>query len=360
MQPSDGPAKTCSIASTARLAQRHFLWLLLASYALATLWPGPGMILRNWHWAPRLPADVPLSLTLLLLALLLFSAAILTDIRQIRSVLRNPELLLLALLAVWLGPALLVRLAGWLVPLAVGEEATAGLLVGLALIASMPVANSSVGWTQNADGNLALGLALVLFSIVLSPWVTPHLLGFLSNSLSPRERDYCLTLVTRFSGRFFIVWVIFPTAAGLLGRYWLTPARVARHSGWFILASAAALLLLNYVNSAPALPSVFQKTPAPILITTLLLAIALCSIGLAMGWAIARALQSPPDTQSALLFGLSMKHTGLALILAGSVLVEQPLAILLIALATLVQHLLAGILQWFLLHRGRLPEIPSV
>ena len=79
-------------------------------------------------------------------------------------------------------------MTGWVVPWTVGEKATAGLLVGLALIASMPVANSSVGWVQNADGNLALGLALVVFSISLSPWVTPHLLGFLSNSLSSSER----------------------------------------------------------------------------------------------------------------------------------------------------------------------------
>jgi predicted Na+-dependent transporter len=53
-----------------------------------------------------------------------------------------------------------------------------------------------------------------------------------------------------------------------------------------------------------------------------------------------------PQTRSALMFGLSMKHTGLALILAGAVLANQPLAILMIVLATLVQHLLAGIVQW--------------
>ena len=48
------------------------------------------------------------------------------------------------------------------------------------------------------------------------------------------------------------------------------------------------------------------------------------------------------------MFGLSMKHTGLALILAGAVLADQPLAILMIVLATLVQHLLAGVVQWWM------------
>ena len=55
-------------------------------------------------------------------------------------------------------------------------QSTAGLLVGLALVASMPVANSSVGWTQLVRGNLALSLALVLVTIFLCPWVTPWML----------------------------------------------------------------------------------------------------------------------------------------------------------------------------------------
>jgi hypothetical protein len=40
-----------------------------------------------------------------------------------------------------------------------------------------------------------------------------------------------------------------------------------------------------------------------------------------------------------------MKHTGLALLLAGAVLAEERLAILMIVLATLAQHLLAGLVQ---------------
>ena len=53
----------------------------------------------------------------------------------------------------------------------------------------MPVANSSVGWTQNADGNLALSLALVVLSISLSPVVAPTLLSVLGMSLSPEEQQ---------------------------------------------------------------------------------------------------------------------------------------------------------------------------
>lgn len=280
---------------------------------------------------------------------MLFSAALVTDLSQIRVVSRHPLVLAIALVLVWLGPALLVLAAGWLVPLAVDGQATAGLLVGLALVATMPVANSSVGWTQNASGNVGLGLALVVLSILLSPWVTPSLLSLLGMSLSEREQAYCEMLVSEFSGVFFIIWVILPTAAGLACRYLITPQRAEAVENWFVIASGAALLLLNYINSALALPKI-HESPAPLLLATMALAIALSAVGLVLGWALASLLRLKQPTSSALMFGLSMKHTGLALILAGAVLANQPLAILMIVLATLVQHVLAGIAQWWLQH----------
>ena len=42
-------------------------------------------------------------------------------------------------------------------------------LVGLALVSSMPIAGSSTGWAQTADGDMALSLGLVLGSTLLSP-----------------------------------------------------------------------------------------------------------------------------------------------------------------------------------------------
>lgn len=331
----------------AGFAKRRFLWLLLAAYALATVWTAPGLMMRNWEWSSAAAVDVPLSFPLVLLAIMLFSAALLTDLSQIQLVSRHPLVLVAALVAVWLGPGLLVLAAGWLIPSEIGGQATAGLLVGLALVATMPVANSSVGWTQNADGNLGLSLALVVLSIVLCPWVTPNILNILGMSLSPEEQAYCEALVGRFSGWFFIVWVLLPTAAGFLCRQLLTPTRVARMASWFILASAAALWLLNYMNSALAMPRILESSP-PLLLVTAALAAALSLVGLALGWALAWIIYVKPPTRAALMFGLSMKHTGLALILAGAVLADQPLAILLIVLATLLQHLFAGIVQWWM------------
>jgi BASS family bile acid:Na+ symporter len=335
----------------ARFVKRHFLWLLLGCYALAVVWPEPGLMMRRSEWSPEGFAAVRLSLPLLLLALMLFSAALLTDVVQIRLVLQQPGLLCLALAAVWLGPALLVVAAGSVVTWLVSGQATTGLLVGLALVAAMPVANSSVGWAQNSSGNLALGLALVVLSISLSPLVTPALLSGLAMSLSPEEKDYCEALVNQFSGLFFIVWVVLPTAAGLACGYLAGPERVARLGNGFTLASAGALLLLNYVNSALALPKAYHS-PASLLAITGILAASLSVVGLALAWIIAGAFRQSTATRAALLFGLSMKHTGLALILADAVLADQPLAILMIVLATFLQHLLAGVAHWSLERRS--------
>ena len=341
------PVSDQTIDSTERPAhfvQRHFIWLLLGCYALAALFPGPGLVMRDWHW----PMEVDggrVTFPLVLLAWMLFCAAVMTDVAQIHVVLRHPILLCTATLAVWLGPAMLVLAAGWIVPWAVDAESAAGLLVGLALVAAMPVANSSIGWVQNTNGNLALGLALVVLSISLSPWATPQLLQWLGSSLSPAEQRLCEELVTRFSGWFFVIWVILPTALGFACRLLITPRRIAAAADYITLASAAALLLLNYINSALALPKASQSGVA-LLAVTAALAVALSVVGLALGGAIAYTLRLSRPASAALFFGLSMKHTGLALILAGAVLHDKPLAILLIILATLAQHLLASLVQW--------------
>jgi BASS family bile acid:Na+ symporter len=113
-----------------------------------------------------------------------------------------------------------------------------------------------------------------------------------------------------------------------------------------------SLLLLNYVNAAHALREVLQQSRPSVLATTAVLAAALSVVGLVAGWILARWMRLEPASRSALMFGLSMKHTGLALLLAGAVLSHERLVILMIVLATLAQHLFAGIVEWRLQRRA--------
>jgi bile acid:Na+ symporter, BASS family len=344
MQNADG--RTPALARLAEFLRRWCFWLLVGCYAAAALCPTPGRSMRLWQWSLPGIAHADLTLPLLLLALLLFCAALQTNLAQIRSLGARPWALLLATFLVWLAPALLVLVAGATVPALVDEKAAAGLLVGLALVASMPVANSSVGWTQLARGNLAIGLALVLVTIFVCPWVTPRVLGLLQSTLSQPDRTAFQTLIDNFSGTFFIVWVILPTVAGLACRYALGEERVAATASLVKVASVASLLLLNYVNAALALPEVIGQSSPVLLLTTVVLAAAISAIGLAAGWMLSVLMRLEPDIRSALMFGLGMKHTGLALLLAGAALAEERVAILIIVLATLAQHVLAGLIEW--------------
>lgn len=330
----------------ARFVKRHVFWLLIGCYALAALLPQPGQQLRSWRWTPTALPATEITLPLVLLAVLLFCAAVQTDLEQIRAIRCRPWALLWGTLAVWAAPVVLVLVSVVALPLLVDRAETAELLVGLSLVASMPVANSSVGWTQLVRGNLALSLALVLVTIFLSPWVTPALLGSLRLTMSSADRSSFEALIANFSGAFFIIWVVLPTAAGLACRHSLGSERVAGIGSWLTLASVASLLVLNYVNAALALPEVFAQSRYPVLLATAVIALAVSAIGLAAGWLLARLLMEDASTRLALMFGLGMKHTGLALLLAGAVLSQARLAILMIVLATLAQHLLAGLIQW--------------
>jgi BASS family bile acid:Na+ symporter len=348
------PEQTRFSDRLAVFVRRYFLWLLIGFYVLATVVPGPGRAIRGWQWETPRFANVTLA-SLLLLAVMLFIAAILTDLKQVRVVSRHPFVLLTALVAVWLGPAILVIVADRLVPAVIDPQAAAGLMISFTLIASMPVANSSVGWSQSAGGNLGLSLALVVVSILLSPWVTPTLQHFLGASLGESDREF-EEMVNQFSGAFFIIWVILPTAAGIASRILLTPARVESARSWLTVVSAAALLLLNYLSSVLALPEAHKATAGQLLVT-LLMATSLAIVGILLAWLIAHLFRMRPETRTALTFGLSMKHTGLALIVASTVLDNQPLAILLIVLATLLQHIVAGIVQWALDHNLTTEEV---
>lgn len=343
MQSVDGQAP--ALARFARFLQRRCFWLLVACYVVAALVPQPGRVMREWRWTPASVRAAEFTAPLVLLALLLFCAAVQTDAGKIRSVASRPLPLVCGTLTVWFAPALLMLVASTVVPHLLDAAPTAGLLTGLALVASMPVANSSVGWTQLVRGNLALSLALVLVTIFLSPWVTPWMLGWLRLTFSAPDQSSFQTLIDSFSGAFFIIWVVLPTAAGLACRHALGSERVAGLAPWLTFVSVASLLMLNYVNAALALPDVVQQSQVSVLIVTVILAAALSVVGLAAGWLMARLLGLDAETRLALAFGLSMKHTGLALLLAGAVLAHERLAIFMIVLATLAQHLLAGLVQ---------------
>jgi predicted Na+-dependent transporter len=72
------------------------------------------------------------------------------------------------------------------------------------------------------------------------------------------------------------------------------------------------------------------------------MAVAVSVVGVALAGVQARAFGLSRRSWLALAFGLSMKHTGLALVLAGEFLHDQPRVILVVLLTTLAQHVAAA------------------
>lgn len=167
------------------MLHRFFLPVLVGVYALAGFFPGPGAVIREF--TVTLPGGAEERASMLLLAVLLFCAAAVIQWSQIVDLLERPSMLLVGLVTAWLGPALVVVLLGPLLPWLGGSELTSGMMVGFALVAAMPVANSAAGWTQNAGGNIALSLGLIVLSILLSPLATPNLLKLMGWALTASD-----------------------------------------------------------------------------------------------------------------------------------------------------------------------------
>ncbi len=347
MANADSKPRSSPLAELVNFVHNNFLWLLLACYLLAAVLPGPGLAIRGLSLNSNSEVTAPM----LLLALLLFCASAVVRWSQVRDLMQRPGILLLGLIAIWIVPGLFVSALGWILPGLLGQTVTTGMLVGLAIVAAMPAANSSVGWSQNAHGNVALSLGLIVITIVLCPIATPQMLNLMGLSLSSAETEQCKRMVTEFSGGFFIVWVILPALAGALVNKLAGPERVERFSGLLRIVSAGTLLLLNYANASLALPRVLDDESATLLLLSSALAIMLSLLGFVSAWMLSQVMKLDRASWVSLIFGFSMKHTGLGLVLAGEVLHEEPRVILIIILATMLQHVAAGGFGWFLARR---------
>ncbi len=336
-----------SSVALAKLFRRSLFFFILSTYLLGAFLPGPGEALRNfdlstdwdfWGWAR---GGVPARFSLWMVAILLTCGAASTDLSKLMEIVRRPIEMLIALSCVWLPPMLLVIfwsvLFRSLFPGELSSSATS-LLLGMALIAAMPVANSAVGWTHQSNGSMVWAIGLVILSIAVCPWLAPQLLWLMGLSLSASDAVEAETLVAKFSGAIFVVWVILPTIIGFSIRKFFGAERIDRSSHWLTIITAMAILLLNYANASMALPLLTKGLAGRLLIATLVTAFSLPLAGILVGWFVARAVKLPSAARTSWGYALGMKNTGLALSLADTALGNQPIAVLFILTITLTQH----------------------
>ena len=326
---------------------KHLLWLLIGSYAVAACAPSLGLAIRDISigQVAVFGQTMRISLSMLMLASLLWNAGLGVRWDQIREMVRSPNLLgagltanLLIPIAFILGVARL--LAGWH-----DADEVQNLLVGLALVASMPIAGSSTAWAQNADGELTLSLGLVLFSTLLSPLTTPIALHSVGLMATGDYAEDLHELAAGGTGMFLAVCVLAPSLIGIGVRRAVGDARYTAARPRLKLINSAILLVLNYSNASVSLPQAVADPDPDFLAVTLGIVVALCVLAFAAGWSISRLLQATPAQRTSLMFGLGMNNNGTGLVLASMALADHPRVMLPIILYNLVQHLIAGLVD---------------
>jgi BASS family bile acid:Na+ symporter len=343
-------ARHC-LAALSHALHHYLLGFLLASYAVAALAPGFGLWLRDVSLGGHDPPEgTTITLPMLMLALLLVNAGLGVKPAQLRHLLRAPAALVLGLLANLTIPIAFILAVTLGMRFWHNGDEVQHILVGLALVASMPIAGSSTAWAQNSNGDLALSLGLVLFSTVLSPLTTPvclHAAGLMAQGEYARELH---ALAGYGTGTFLVLCVVLPSLLGVALRWRLGEARTAAARPTLKLVNTLHLLLLSYSNAAVSLPRAVADPDWDFLGVTLAVVLGLCALAFASGWLIARLLRLDRGRQAALMFGLGMNNNGTGLVLASLALSAYPAVMLPVIFYNLVQHVIAGAVDLVLAH----------
>src|SRR5262249_15496578 len=191
------------------------------------------------------------------------------------------------------------------------------ILVGLALVASMPIAGSSTAWSQNANGDLTLSLGLVLFSTLLSPLTTPfalHSVGLMTKG--DYSDDLHELAESGATGGFLAVCVILPSLLGILVRGAAGAERIERVKPALKLLNALNLLVLNYSNASVSLPESIANPDPDFVAVILAIVCGLCVLAFGAGWVLSSVFRTDFAQRTSLMFGLGMNNNGTGLVLA--------------------------------------------
>lgn len=330
-----------------QLLHRHLLWFLIAAYVLAVVFPAPGLWIRNISFGEIAlhQQKTNLSLLMVMLAILMFNAGLGLQFSQLKSILHKKYVLLTGLAAniaipiVYIfGITVLMQL--WYEPIEAQH-----ILVGLALVAAMPIAGASTAWAQNANGNLALSLGLVFFSTILSPIVTPTSFNIFSEMASEEFERVLQGLAAYGSGAFLGLWVVLPSLLGIAVRWIASEGWLSGYMPYLKFINSIVLLCLNYSNAAVSLPQALAERDYDFLAVTLALSAGLCVILFAAGYGLSRLFRLDRTERVSLMYGLGMNNNGTGLVLASLTLSAYPNVMVPVIFYNLTQHIAAGVVN---------------
>ena len=327
-----------------RFVYRRFLWLVLGAYGVAAAWPRLGSHARQMTvaWLPLIQESVGVSLPMLLLAALLFVAGLDAPVRQMWEVIRRPQVLFAAVLANLLVPIGFLLVLSQPSRLWHNPNETRDLLMGLGIVAAMPVAGSSAAWSQTAQGNAALSLGLVVVSTFLSPLTTPLMLMAIESMAAGDDGEVVRGLGGQHTEAFLVICVAAPSLAGLAVRRLFEKNISPRFQRKLKFGAALVLLFLCYSNASAALPEVVAQPDWDFLVVVLAVVVALCILAFAAGSLLARVLGVDESQRRSLMFGLAMNNNGAGMVLACASPARFSSVILPVLVYNLVQHIVAG------------------
>ena len=322
----------------------HLLWFLISAYTVAAIYPTAGLWIRNVSFGdlPIFHAKLHVSLLLLLLATLMFNAGLGVKTSHLISLLQKIRVLFAGLTANLVIPMAYIFLITLVMRLWYEPDEAQHILVGLALVAAMPIAGASTAWAQNSNGNLALSLGLVLSSTVLSPVVTPVALYVFGEMASDEYETVIHDLAAYGSGAFLGVWIVLPSVLGLAVRFAVPGAWLGTVMPFIKLINSIVLLVLNYSNGAVSLPQAVVDRDFDFLAVTLAITAGLCIAAFASAYGLSRLFQVDKAERVSLMYGLGMNNNGTGLVLASLVLASYPRVMVPIIFYNVVQHLVAG------------------
>jgi bile acid:Na+ symporter, BASS family len=342
-----------------RFAHRYLIWLLLGAYLLGALAPEVGIWIRRLDLSQGMLPEGQVSALKVLLAFLLFNAGLGVDL----GCLPRRFMQLVKPVAIWaisiVVALFFVLIAGSLLRFtSLSNQLIAEIVTGIALVSAMPVAGSSMAWSQNSDGNLLLGLQLLLVSTLLCPFGAMLVLGGASTVTSVGVVHWNWAIFGSVIP-FLLIWVILPSLVGVLIRALVGGERIESIQVWLKMANLVNLLVLNYSNASLCLPKLIRLDEGlSVSLLLLILASAFCIVSLAVAWGVAQMGRSAEvdsrlfrADRIALLLAFSMKNNGVALVLAATTFPESPVILLPIIVYNLLQHLSAATIDRLVLRR---------
>ncbi len=337
-------ARKLTLLALSQFVHRHLLWFLISAYALAAVFPAAGLWIRNITCGDVsvFRSKIHISLLLLLLATLMFNAGLGVKTSHLTSLAQKIRVLLAGLTANLVIPMIYIFGVTLVMRLWYEPDEAQHILIGLALVAAMPIAGASTAWAQNSNGNLVLSLGLVLSSTVLSPLVTPVALQVFGEMASEEYERVLQDLAAYGSGTFLSLWIVLPSALGLAVRCAVPEPRLIAAMPFVKLINSVVLLLLNYSNGSVSLPQAVADRDLDFLTVTLGITTGLCAAAFGAGYGLSRLFKVDQADRISLMYGLGMNNNGTGLVLASLVLSSYPRVMVPIIFYNLVQHLVAG------------------